>query len=80
MSDKKVGKKDAAKKSDKPQAQKKRFKFFREVFAELKKVTWPSRRSLIVYTSAVLLMTLVMTIILGAWDLGLTQLMNLLLG
>ena len=74
----KAVKKESTKKTDKKGI--KRFRFFRDVYSELKKVTWPSRKMVVTYTIAVLVMSIVMAIILGAWEIGLTQLMNLVIG
>ena len=47
--------------------------FFKEVWAELKKVVWPSRDQVIKYTAVVIIFSAVIAIILGAADLGLTN-------
>lgn len=52
--------------------------FFREVIAELKKVSWPTFKSLLIYTGAVLVFVIVVAIITGAFDIGLSKLMELL--
>ncbi len=54
--------------------------YFKDVFAELKKVTWPTFRNLLVYTGAVIAFILIMAIITGAYDLGLATLMQMLVG
>lgn len=43
-------------------------RFFREVRAELKKVDWPNRKEIIIYTGVVLFMVLVVAIITGIVD------------
>lgn len=50
------------------------FTFFSEVKAELMKVVWPTRKQVIQYTTAIILFSLAMAIVLGAADLGLLQL------
>jgi preprotein translocase subunit SecE len=47
--------------------------FFQESFAELKKVTWPSRDEVISSTKVVLVSTLLIAAILGIFDLLLIQ-------
>ena len=54
-------------------------KFLKEMLAELKKVTWPSRKDLINYTTAVIVLILIFAFVIGVVDLGLTQIMNLIL-
>ncbi|MCL1795460.1 MAG: preprotein translocase subunit SecE [Clostridia bacterium] len=48
--------------------------------AELRKVTWPDRKSLISYTSIVLAFMLLMAVVVGLLDLGATNLMKLIIG
>lgn len=56
-------------------AQKKpRFAFFRDVIAELRKVTWPSRRDTIRLTIMVIIVCAIVGIFLGALDLGFSEL------
>jgi preprotein translocase SecE subunit len=47
-----------------------RFKFITDIIAELKKVTWLTRREAAYLTFLVLVVTIVVAIILGAADLG----------
>jgi len=54
-------------------------KFFREMNSELKKVTWPSKKELTNYSIAVLILIVALAAIVGVIDLGLTQLMNLII-
>ena len=42
--------------------------YLREVWSELKKVTWPTRKELITYTIAVFVFVIIFTIILGGVD------------
>ena len=53
-------------------------RFFKDIFAELKKVTWPTRKDLISYSLAVLAFIVVMAIVVGAIDLGLGALFDLI--
>lgn len=50
--------------------------FFKEVSAELKKVTWPTRQEIIRYTWAVIGISLGVALFLGAADLLFQWLMN----
>ncbi|RMD63582.1 preprotein translocase subunit SecE [Candidatus Parcubacteria bacterium] len=43
-------------------------RYFREVRAELAKVTWPSREEAINLTVVVLAVTIALSLFLGAWD------------
>jgi len=46
----------------------KAWKFIREVRAELKKVTWPSRQDVIAHTSIVIIVVLLAAVFLGVAD------------
>jgi len=56
-----------------------RFRFIGDIIAELKKVTWLTRREAVYLTGLVLLVAVSVGIVLGLLDLGLTQLVNKLL-
>ena len=47
-----------------------------DIIAEMKKVTWLSRRELIYLTGLVLLVAVVMALLLGVLDFGFTKLVN----
>jgi preprotein translocase subunit SecE len=51
--------------------------FFQESFAELKKVTWPSRDEVISSTKVVLVSTIVIAAVLGIVDFILVKLVDL---
>ena len=51
---------------------------FKNMFYELKKVTWPSKRKLIVYSLTVLVFMLFMGIVIGLLDMGASALVRLL--
>jgi preprotein translocase SecE subunit len=51
-----------------------RFKLVREIISELKKVVWLSRREAIYLTLLVILLSVAVGIILGAFDFGFVQL------
>jgi len=55
-------------------------KFFSEIVAELKKVTWPTREELKESTKLVIIATFVVTIFVGLVDQLLTLLIRRLLG
>ena len=52
--------------------------FFQESFAELKKVTWPSRDEVISSTKVVLASTIVIAVVLGLVDFILVKLVDLI--
>jgi len=54
-------------------------KFFREMSSELKKVSWPTRKELTNYTIAVIVLVLIFSVIIGVVDLGLSQMMELII-
>ena len=47
--------------------------------AELKKVTWPSRKDLINYTVVVLIFMVLMAVIVGLLDLGASELISIII-
>jgi preprotein translocase subunit SecE len=53
-----------------------RFRFFGEIVAELKKVTWLTRREIVYLTFLVLVVTIAVGLILGAFDYGFTRLID----
>ncbi|NLK52271.1 MAG: preprotein translocase subunit SecE [Syntrophomonadaceae bacterium] len=54
-------------------------KYFKEVRQELKKVHWPNRRELTVYTSMVLTTVLFIGVFFWLLDAGFTELLKLIL-
>ena len=52
------------------------FTFLREVWAELKKVTWPTRQEATRLTIIVLIICLILGVFLGAIDYGFTELVK----
>jgi len=54
------------------------WRFIREVYAELKKVVWPTKSTLINYTIAVLVFVAIFGVITFGMDTGLSALVNLL--
>lgn len=55
-------------------------RFFKDIFAELKKVTWPTRKDLISATLAVIAFIVIMGVITGLFDEGLSFLLRLVVG
>ena len=53
--------------------------FVREVVAEFRKVAWPSRQELINSTVVVITVTVVVSLFLGAVDVGLTRIVERIL-
>ena len=53
--------------------------YLNDVVSEFKKVTWPSQREYVGGTIAVLVISVVITIVLSLIDLGLGQIMRLVL-
>ncbi len=53
--------------------------FFREVWVELSKVTWPSRKETIGTTLVVIVFVFLIAVFLGAVDIGLSSLVRLVL-
>ncbi len=52
---------------------------FKNMFYELKKVTWPSKQKLIAYSVIVLVFMLFMGIVIGLLDMGASALVKLLI-
>ena len=48
-------------------------KFFREIWAELKRVAWPSRHELWIYTIAVIVTVFIVATILTIFDVALAK-------
>ena len=51
---------------------------FRNMYYELKKVTWPSKQKLIAYSIIVLVFMLFMGVVIGLLDMGATTLVKML--
>ncbi len=51
---------------------------FRNMWHELKRVTWPTKRKLMVYSCVVLLFMLFMGVVIGLFDLGASALVKVL--
>lgn len=50
--------------------------FFKDVYGEMQKVVWPTRRQTVVYTALVIAFSVAVAVILGAADYGLLQLFD----
>jgi preprotein translocase subunit SecE len=55
-------------------------KFFREVYSELTKVIYPTRKELLTYTSVVLMFVVVLMTVVALLDLGFAYLVGLVFG
>ena len=53
---------------------------FRNMWRELRKVTWPSRKDLLQYTLIVLVFMAFMGVVIGLLDLGASKLIALMVG
>ena len=69
----------AVAKSDKPSVITKVRRSFRNTIQEMKRVHWPGRRDLMVYTAVVIGVSLVMALVIYILDSGVGALMNLIL-
>ncbi|MDP2892355.1 MAG: preprotein translocase subunit SecE [Bacillota bacterium] len=66
-----------------PREKKKRrnpFRFFKEVFLELKKVSWPSRKDFITLSVAVVAFIVILAAIIFGMDSGLSRGLSVLIG
>jgi preprotein translocase subunit SecE len=54
--------------------------FFRDVWTELKKVRWPNRKELTGYTIVVLTTVTLITVFFTVIDLGISQIIEMILG
>ncbi|NMB42251.1 MAG: preprotein translocase subunit SecE [Firmicutes bacterium] len=54
-------------------------RFFHDIRIELKKVTWPTKRELLVYTGVVIVVILVVGIFFWILDTGFTALLKLVI-
>ena len=52
---------------------------FKNMYYELKKVTWPSKHKLMTYSAIVLLFMLFMGVVIGLLDMGASKLVELLM-
>ncbi len=57
-----------------------RLRFFSEVNAELKKITWLSKREVLHLTIMVLVVVMALGVILGVIDFGFSSLINIFTG
>ena len=52
---------------------------FKNMWRELRKVTWPSREKLVNFSTIVVLFIVFMMVVIGLLDLGASQLVNLIM-
>ncbi|HHV53923.1 MAG TPA: preprotein translocase subunit SecE [Firmicutes bacterium] len=55
-------------------------RFLREVRAEFRKVTWPTKKEVTTYTAVVLALSLIVAVFLGLLDFGFNAIFTLLSG
>ena len=77
--DKTTDKKAAAKKSDSGKKKFNLIKTFKDMWAVLKKVTWPSKKDLIRQSTVVIVFVLILTVLVGLMDAGLSALLRLII-
>lgn len=53
--------------------------YFKEVVAELKRVTWPTKKDTIAATWVVIITVIILSVFLGIVDLGLSQSIKLII-
>lgn len=53
-------------------------RYFKGCWSELKKVSWPTRDTVVRYTWVVIISTIVFAIVLGLVDIGIAELMDLI--
>ena len=75
----KVDKRDTKKKDKKPNIFVRFGRFCKDVVAELKRVSWPSKKELVSYTLAVLAFVAVASLIIGVLDMVFGEGMRLLI-
>ncbi|MBE5785583.1 MAG: preprotein translocase subunit SecE [Clostridiales bacterium] len=78
MANEKNEKKDLKKKAKGPGFFARAGKFFREVFGEVKKIAWPSKKDLVSYTLTVIAFIVLMSIVIGVLDFVFGEGMSLL--
>lgn len=54
------------------------FKFIKETKNEMSHVAWPNRKKTIKYTLVVIVMSLIMAIVLGVFDMFFVEIINLI--
>ena len=69
----------AVAKGDKPGVIERSKRYVRSMAQEMKRVHWPGRRDLTVYTAAVIGVSLVMALVIYVLDSGISSLLGLLL-
>ena len=65
-------------KQKKKQKRKGPIRYCKDVWQELKKVTWPTKKDLLNYTVAVIVFIIIMAIVTGLFDFILSALFNLI--
>ncbi len=52
-------------------------RFFKDMFAELRKSSWPTKKELLIYTGTVIVFVVAFCVFIGVLDLGLGELLKL---
>jgi preprotein translocase subunit SecE len=55
-------------------------RFIREVWAELRKVIWPTRKQMVTYTTVVLVFVIFMVALVSGLDLAFGKVINVVFG
>lgn len=53
--------------------------YFKEVVAELKRVTWPTKKDTVAATWVVIITVIILSVFLGVVDLGISQAIKLII-
>ena len=69
----------AVAKSEKPGFIERTKRYFRNMVQEMKKVDWPGKRALAVYTAVVIGASLVLAVVIWLLDLGIGAIMGLII-
>ncbi|MBR6816889.1 MAG: preprotein translocase subunit SecE [Clostridia bacterium] len=67
-------------KAKKKQGRRGPIRFVKDIWSELKKVTWPTKKELFSYTMAVIAVVVGAALLIGLVDFGLSQLFSLIVG
>ena len=69
----------AVAKGEKPNVLERIKRYFRSMYQEMKRVHWPGRRDLMIYTIAVICVSLIVAVLIYLLDSGIGALMGLIL-
>lgn len=54
------------------------FSFFAESYREMRRVRWPKRREVVVYTAAALVLSAILGLLIWGFDIGVSRVMSLI--